>query len=94
MGYLLGHRPGDVGNDAPGLPFELAVREAEDGVARGAEIELPRVVVLPGDRTAVVAPAVEAEAAVPDGVDAAVDAVEMAAGNPVAYRPCSQASAL
>ena len=35
---------------------------------------------------------VEAEAAVADGVDPAVDAVEMAARNPIPNRPCSQTS--
>lgn len=46
---LLLEGPGDVGDDAPGLPLELPVGEAEDGATGGAQVEIARVVALEGD---------------------------------------------
>lgn len=49
---LLCECPGDVGDDAPGLAFELSVGEAQDGAAGGVQIEFALVVGLEGDRAA------------------------------------------
>src|SRR4051794_13607565 len=45
---------GDVRGYAAGFFFNLRIGEAKDGEARGAQVEVAGVVVLEGDRTAVV----------------------------------------
>jgi hypothetical protein len=45
---------GDVSDNASGFAFDLLVREAQDGVAELPEVEIASVIVLEGDRAAVV----------------------------------------